>query len=119
MKPNIMAVFLVAILTVLVGCASPPKGAAYRHEQEFRRQLGESRPVKDFGYAIKDLRFSTDYSKALVIFNHPDTKTRPDLEFHLVADDFGRYVGRSMQPFYTQGTSETPSVLISVDLAKK
>ena len=49
------------------GSASPQLGAAYDREPELRRQLAESVPMKDYGYTIKDLRFTPDYRKALVI----------------------------------------------------
>src|ERR1041385_5137548 len=107
MKAPILAFLLGAVLTMFVGCASPQRGAAYGREQELRRQLAESTPMKDYGYTIKDLRFTPDYKKALVVFTHADSKTRPDWEFVLTADELGRYRGMSMQPFYTPGTANT------------
>ena len=91
-------------------------GSAYGHEQEFRRQLADSVPVKEYGYTIKELRFFQDYQEALVVFAHADSKTRPEWEFKLEADPFGRYGGTSVQPFYTPGTSSTPEVNITVTL---
>lgn len=126
MKLPTSVILLGILLTMLIGCASSPKGLAYGHEQEFRRQLAESIPVKDYGYTIKDLRFSPDYKKALVVFTHPDHKEgldnsrrRPDLEFVLSADEFGRYRGMTIQPFYTPGTANTPPVNITVTLPQK
>jgi hypothetical protein len=116
MKTKIRSALLVTAIIILAGCASPRKEAAYGHEQEFRQQLAESVPVKDYGYSIQDLRFTEDYQKALVVFVHPDSKTRPTWEFTLASDDFGRYQGRTMQPFYTPGTGNTPAVGITVDL---
>jgi hypothetical protein len=119
-----ICLLLGAFLTLSAGCASPERGAAYGREQEIRRQLAESRPVKDYGYIIKELRFSPDYKKALVVFTHPGPKTetpdntsrRPDWEFVLTADEFGRYRGSNVQPFYTPGTANTPSVSVTVTL---
>jgi hypothetical protein len=102
----------------MVGCASPQKGPAYGHEQEFRQRLSESIPVREHGYTIKDLRFTEDYQKASVLFGHAD-KTKPEWEFILTQDGFGRYRGTSMQPFYTPGTANTPSVQITVTLPNK
>lgn len=39
------------------------------------------------------------------MFTHTDAKTRPDWEFVLTADEFGRYRGAYIQPFYTPGTA--------------
>ena len=121
MKAPVLAVLLGAVLTMFVGCASPQRGAAYGHEQELRRQLAESVPMKNYGYTIKELRFTPDYKKALVVFTHPDhredpdaSSRRPDWEFVLVSDDFGRYRGTSHQPFYTSGTTSTPPHFLTV-----
>ena len=119
MKPTTTAALLLVILAMLAGCASPPRGAAYGHEQELRRQLAESIPVKEYGYTIKELRFTPDYKKALVVFTHADTKARPDWEFVLKDEDFGRYRGMSMQPFYTPGTGTTPPTNLKVTLPAK
>ena len=119
MNTKITSALLATGLSIIVGCASPGKGAAYGHEQEFKQQLTESVPVKDYGYKIQDLRFSEDYKKAMVLFVHPDSKTRRAWEFAFVSDDFGRYHGRAMQPFYTPGTSRTPVIEITVDLFDK
>ncbi len=110
---------LVIALTMLGGCASPRKGSAYGHEQEFRHQLLETVPVKTYGYSIKDLRFTDDYEKALVVFTHSDSTTRPDWEVILASDGFGRYRGTSMQPFYTPGTGSTPPIQFTVALPSK
>ena len=126
MKTPIVATLLVTVLTMLAGCASPPRGAAYGREQELRRQLAESIPMKEYGYTIKELRFSPDYKKALVVFTHPDhqdalemSRRRPDWEFVLTADEFGRYRGMSGQPFYTPGTANTPPVYVTVAFPPK
>ena len=118
-KPITTAALFLVVLTTLSGCASPPRGAAYGCEQEFRRQLADSTPMRDYGYTIKELRFSPDYKKALVVFAHTDVKTRTDWEFVLTADDFGRYRGMSQQPFYTPGTGNTPPIYFTVTLPPK
>jgi hypothetical protein len=119
MKPTTTAALLLIVLTMLAGCASPQRGAAYGHEQELRRQLAESTPMREYGYTIKELRFTPDYKKALVVFSHTDAKTRPEWEFVLTADDFGRYRGMSGQPFYTPGTANTPPIYLTVTLPPK
>ena len=126
MKTKLPAVMLVSALALLIGCASPRRGPAYGHQQEFRRQLAESIPVKEYGYTIKDLMFSDDYRKALVIFTHTDNQAgldnrqrRPDWEFTLESDGFRRYKGMQMQPFYTLGTASTPPVYVTVIVPEK
>lgn len=121
MKVPLAAVLLLTLLTLLAGCASPPRGAAYGREEQLRRQLAESIPMKEYGYAIKEMRFSPDYKRALVVFTHSDnpqgldnSSRRPDWEFVLAEDDFGRYQGMAMQPFYTPGTASTPPVYVTV-----
>ena len=111
MKTTMTAAMLLATIMILTGCTSPQRGDAYGHEQEFRRQLAESVPVREHGYEIKDLRFSPDYKKALVLFTHTDTKARPDSEVILQADDFGRYTGGFRQP-------EITSVLTQPDILR-
>ena len=80
---------ILAVLTLLVGCATQPRGPAYGHEQEFRRQVEESVPVKDWGYRIELIRFSADYQKALVVVAVP-AKTNVT-EVVLEDDGFRRY----------------------------
>jgi len=100
--------------------APPPvRGVAYGLEQELRRQLAESIPMKQYGYTIRELRFSSDYKKALVVFTHADSKARPDWEFVLKVDEFGRYNGMNIQPFYTPGTSSTPPIYLTVTFPSK
>jgi hypothetical protein len=115
MKPTtIAALFLATLLTVLAGCASTQRGAAYGQEQEIRRQLTASKPMRDYGYTIKALRFNADHRKILVVFTHIDAKERPEWEFVLTSDEFDRYRGSNMQPFYTPGTANTPMVYVTV-----
>jgi hypothetical protein len=133
-------VIIAAMLALLVGCAAPRsgrgqgdqadsglvstnQGPAHRHAAEFRDELSQSVPVREFGYRIKDLRFNEDYQKALVVFTHPSNmasvpphQRRPDWEFILEHDGFARYTGTSMQPFYTPGTASTPPVRLTVTL---
>ena len=110
---------LLVVLTMLAGCASPQRGTAYGREQEVRRQLAATPPMRDYGYTIRELRFTPDYKKALVVFTHADTKARPDWEFVMKEDDFGRYFGSNMQPFYTPGTANTPMIYLTVALPPK
>jgi hypothetical protein len=94
---------------------APPAGLASDseqgvHEQEFRRQLAESTPMREYGYTISELRFTPDYKKAVVQFTHADTNTRPGWKFVLVSDDFGYYHGEAQQPFFTPGTARRPPI---------
>jgi hypothetical protein len=114
MKTSTIAEMLLAATMIFTGCASPQRGDAYGHEQEFRRQLAKTDLVREHGYGVKDLRFSADYKKALVVFADTDSKARPDLEVVLTADDFGRYQGRVlMQPFHPpQATTPLISIVM-------
>ena len=85
------ALGILAVLTLLVGCATRSRGPAYGHEQEFRRQVGACAPVKDWGYKIQDARFSADYHKALVVFAVPDATNVTEVV--LEDDGFRRYKG--------------------------
>jgi hypothetical protein len=82
---------ILATCTLLVGCATQHRGPACGHEQEFRQQLADSVPVKDWGYKIQDLRFSEDYHKALVTFAVPGKAAGTEVD--LQEDDFHRYRG--------------------------
>jgi uncharacterized protein (TIGR03067 family) len=110
---------LVPSLAPVTGKAESTFGPAYGHEQEFRRLLEDSLPMKEYGDTIKDLKFSKDYHQALVVFAHADSKTRREWEFTLNEDAFGRYCGATTQPFYTPGTANTSLVHITVDLLDK
>ncbi len=116
MKPLTTAALLFIFLATFIGCVSPPRGAESSRENEFHRQLADTLPMRDYGYMLDVLRFSPDSKKAWVVFTHPDTKTRPDWEFVLTEDEFGRYRGASIQPFYTPGTANTPQIQITVAL---
>ena len=125
MKPSILVLLLAAALVSFVGCASPSRDGAHGREQELRKQLAQSVPMKKYGYTIKDLRFAPDNKKVLVVFTHPDheevadnSRRRPDWEFVLTLDEFGRYRGSSTQPFYTPGTASTPPVTITATFPK-
>jgi len=132
MKTFLSSRLLVTFLLLTIGCSSPRKGRDGSHQEAFRHQLSESILVKEYGYRIKEVRFSKDRQKALVTFSHPDWKPtsgpiyinstiRPDIEVIFGVDDFGRYLGRAHQPFYTPGRSggETPSHDLVVDLYKR
>ena len=119
MKTTTLAALILTALAMLGGCSSPQRGAASGREKEIRRQLAGSVPMKEYGYTIRDLRFSPNQKKALVVFTHADNKTRPDWEFVLTADEFGRYRGTSMQPFYTPGTASTPAIQLTATLPQE
>lgn len=83
---------LLGSLTLFIGCNRKERGPAYGQQQEFRRQIADSIPVKQWGYAIADLRVSDDAQKVLVIFNLPGTNGVSELV--LTNDGFRRYTGR-------------------------
>jgi hypothetical protein len=82
---------ILAILALLTGCATQPRGPAYGHDLDFRRQVEECVPVKDWGYRVQQIRFSADYLKALVVFAVPEATNVTEVV--LEDDGFGRYTG--------------------------
>jgi hypothetical protein len=99
--------------------------SAKKLQQEFLPQLADSVPIKQYGYAVGDLRFSADLQRALVVFTNAQSpppgrenilsaSARPRWEFILESDGFQRYAGSAMQPFYTPGTANTPLVQVKV-----
>jgi hypothetical protein len=117
MKRHVWIALLLAVCAIITGCSSHPPGLAYGHQLEFRRQLFQSAPVTEYGYTLKDLRFSKDYQQALAVYSHADSKAKPDWEFMLNADSFGRYRGTAYPPFAT--TAGGPPVSVLVDLQGK
>jgi hypothetical protein len=120
---------ILAVLMLFVGCATQPRGPAYGHEQEFRRQVGESVPVKEWGYKTELIRFSADYHKALVVFAVPG-KTNVT-EVVLEDDGFRRYTAgvtdwgrmeRTLSTLRSVRRADAPvsadSTLAAVDSAK-
>lgn len=118
MKRPIILTLLLAVCAMFAGCASHPPGPAYGHQLEFRQQLFRSVPVVQYGYVVKQLRFSKDYQQALVVFAHSDSTTRPEWEFTLNADAFGRYRGTAYPPFGPGAPNSAP-VMVTVDLPGK
>src|SRR5687768_10871243 len=51
----------------VLGCATAANKPDVRKEF-FLRQLAQTRPVKEHGYSVEDLRFSKDGQKVLVVF---------------------------------------------------
>ena len=89
---------ILAAIAFLIGCATQHRGPAYGHEQEFRQQVGNSVPVKDWGYKIQDIRLSEDYQKALVVFDVPvpgQTNMLDEVVFE--HDGFRRYKGNVLE----------------------
>jgi hypothetical protein len=105
MKIATTLAFLAAV-TLLVGCATQPKGPACGHEREFRQQVEQSVPVKDWGHQVRDIRFSADYRKALVVFDTPG-KTNVT-EIILEDDGFRRYIGdfTDLDRFWVMGAPD-------------
>jgi hypothetical protein len=82
---------LIGLLMLSAGCKGKQRGPAYGHEREFRKQIAESQPVKEWGYSVSDVRISQDGQKVLVVFALPGTNTFN--ETVLTHDGFRRYKG--------------------------
>ena len=91
MKPLATAMLL-GTLTLFIGCDRNARGPAYGQQQEFRRQIADSIPVKQWGYAIADVRVSEDAQKVLVVFSLPGG-TNGMNEVVLTNDGFRKYRG--------------------------
>ena len=89
MRARIAVAGILSVLTLLGGCATQREGSqrgpAYGHEDFFRQQLANSKPVKQWAYTIEDIRFSDDYRRADVVFGTPG-RTRSRREITLVYD---------------------------------
>ena len=83
---------LLGSITLFIGCAPKERGPAYGQQQEFRRQLADSIPVKEWGYAIADVRVSQDAQKVLVVFTLPGG-TNGVSEAVMEHDGFRRFKG--------------------------
>ena len=82
----------IAVSILVTGCCSwHPKGPAYGHEEEFRKQIEASLPAQKWGYKIAEIRFSDNREKALVIFDTPAAKRQ---EVIFTDDGFHRYRGQ-------------------------
>jgi hypothetical protein len=89
MKSLLRSVTLATAFTVLAGCTTVDRGPAYGHEKEFRRQVADSEPVRDFGYKILSITFSEDFRKARLALAEPrDAGVR---QVVLEDDGFRRY----------------------------
>jgi hypothetical protein len=114
-----MIAALLAMGVMTFGCATFHHGPASGHVLEFRQQLESSSPVKEYGCTIKDLRFTNDYRKALVVFAPPDGTSRPEWEFVLFLDEFGRYVGAASQALDLTGGANFAQIRLTVVVPKK
>ena len=83
---------LLGALTLFIGCDRKERGPAHGQQQEFRRQIADSIPVKQWGYTIEDVRVSEDAQKVLVVFNVPGG-TNGVSELVLTNDGFRKYRG--------------------------
>jgi hypothetical protein len=92
MKELHTAAVLIVALTLFVGCDRKVRGPAHGQQPEFRRQIADSIPVKQWGYTIADLRISEDAQKVLVVFNLPGG-TNGVNELVLTNDGFRKYRG--------------------------
>ena len=97
MKRVVVISVLLGLLTLTAGCKGKQRGPAYGQEQEFRKQIAESVPVKEWGYSVSDVRVSEDGEKVLVVFALPGG-TNGFNETVLAHDGFKRYKG----PVYDQ-----------------
>ena len=93
MKP--ITVLLFVVLT-LMSCTSAPKGPAYDFRATFPALLEQHPRLVELGAKVKEVRFSGDYEKVLVIVETPDPQPAGAYivpEFVLTHDGFGRYFG--------------------------
>ncbi len=89
---TLTTVMLFGMLALFVGCDRNARGPAYGQQQEFRRQIADSIPVKQWGYSIADVRVSDDAQKVLVVFNLPGG-TNGMNELVLTNDGFRKFRG--------------------------
>jgi hypothetical protein len=92
MKTLHTAAMLLGAITLFMGCDRKVLGPAHGQQQEFRRQVADSIPVKQWGYTIADVRISEDAQKVLVVFNLPG-ETNGVNELVLTNDGFRKYRG--------------------------
>jgi hypothetical protein len=90
MTKFVIPTLLLTVLGLLAGCDRRNKGPAYGQQQEFRRQITDSIPVKQWGYSVSDIRVSDDAEKVLVVFA---SSGGPPAEVVLEHDGFRRYKG--------------------------
>src|SRR4051794_6324575 len=89
---NLLTTMLFGVLTLFVGCERKERGPAYGQDHEFRKQINDSVPVKQWGYTVADVRLSEDAQKVLVVFNLPG-HTNGVNELVLTNDGFRKYRG--------------------------
>ncbi len=93
-----LSIALLAIAAIaLTGCSGEKKGPAYAYQDEFRKQLDESRELKERGYSVHEVRFSEDFNKALVLLVKNGASDNPK-EVVLEHDGFRRYQGQLRDP---------------------
>ena len=71
----------------------PDTATSYRHDQEFRQQVEASIPIQKWGYKTKEIRFTDDYKKALVVFDADSKHSEVVLE----DDGFHRFLGKAVR----------------------
>jgi hypothetical protein len=88
-------------LTLVIVCApqltTGCRGPAYGHMDLFRQELATSRPVKEWGYTVEDVKFSSDYQRAFVVFVAPG-KLQARREVVLVYAGKRGYSGKIFNP---------------------
>jgi hypothetical protein len=93
-NPDLMKAAVAAVMSGKASiCVTFPntRGPADRQAPEFRRQIGESVPVKEWGFKIQELRFSGDGHKVLVVLAEPGKNSTKEVV--LQDDGFRRYYG--------------------------
>jgi hypothetical protein len=91
-KENKLLSAMLCAVALVVGCDRKERGPAYGHQEEFRKQINDSVPVKQWGYRVADVRLSEDAQKVLVVFNLPG-QTNGVNELVLTNDGFRKYRG--------------------------
>jgi hypothetical protein len=95
-----LSLALLALAAIaLAGCSGEKKGPAYAYQDEFRKQLDESRELKERGYSVHEVRFSEDFNKALVLLIKEGASDNPK-EVVLEHDGFRRYKGQLYDPVH-------------------
>src|ERR1017187_1647252 len=97
MKRKIAVTGILFALALVTSCVTQRevnnRGPAYGHEDLFRQQLTNSKPVREWGYTVDDVKFFEDYHRAVIVFGAPG-RTPSRQEATLVYDDKGSYTGR-------------------------
>jgi hypothetical protein len=85
-------ILTVIVLVALTGCATSRTTAAGNSEAQVRQQLAEVSVLRDANAKVRDVRFSSDRERILVLLDLPAGSTALS-EIVLKHDGFHRYRG--------------------------